>query len=178
MTDNPALRVADLPQNSPTSFDIRPDSAFLTSLAKDLGLRGLRKLRFSGQIEAQDRRDWHLTGTLGATALQTCVITLEPITTRIDLPVERRYLAGLETPDEPELEMPDDDNAELLSSHIDPQAVMVEALALALPQYPRKDGVELGEAIYTESGQEPMRDEDTRPFAGLADLHDQLKKEH
>jgi len=178
MTDTPALRVADLPQNSPTSFDIRPDSDLLASLAKDLGLRGLRKLRFSGQIEAQNRSDWHLTGTLGATALQTCVITLEPITTRIDLPVERRFLAGLVISDEPEFEMPDDDNAELLGSHIDPQAVMAEALALVLPQYPRKEGVELGEAVYTEPGQEPMRDQDTRPFAGLADLKNQLKKDH
>jgi len=178
MSDTPALRVADLPQNSPTSFDIRPDVAALKTLADELGLRGLRKLRFSGQIEAKDRRDWHLTATLGVTALQNCVVTLDPISTRIDIPIERHFLAGIEETDEPEVEMPEDDNVELLGSHIDPQAVMIEALALALPQYPRKEGVELGESVYTEPGQEPMRDEDTRPFAGLADLHNQLKKDN
>lgn len=178
MTDSPALRVADLPQNSPTSFDIRPEITSLKALAEELGLRGLRKLRFSGQIVAKDSRDWHLTATLGATVLQNCVVTLEPISTRIDVPVMRHFLAGLEMPDEPEIEMPDDDNAELLGTHIDPQAIMVEALALAVPQYPRKDGVELGESVYTEPGQAPMQDKDTRPFAGLADLHNQLKKDH
>ena len=178
MSDIPALRVADLPQNSPTSFDIRPDIATLKTLANALGLRGLRKLRFSGQIEAKDRRDWHLTATLGVTALQNCVVTLEPISTRIDIPIKRHFLAGIEHPDEPEVEIPEDDNVELLGSHIDPQAVMIEALTLVLPQYPRKEGVALGESIYTEPGQEPMRDEDTRPFAGLADLHNQLKKDH
>ncbi|PCJ06102.1 MAG: hypothetical protein COB16_14120 [Rhodobacteraceae bacterium] len=177
MTDNPALRVADLSQNSPTSFDIRPDITTLKALAEEFGLRGLRKLRFSGQIMAKDRRDWQLTATLGVTALQVCVVTLDPISTRIDVPVKRQFLAGVETSDEPEIEIPEDDNVELLGSHIDPHAIMLEALTLVLPQYPRKDGATLGESIYTEPGQAPMRDEDTRPFAGLADLRKQHKKD-
>jgi uncharacterized metal-binding protein YceD (DUF177 family) len=177
MTDSLALRVADLPQNRPTTFDVQPDIAMLKTLAKELGLRGLRKVKFAGKIEAQDRRDWLLTATLGATALQTCVVSLEPVTTRIDIPVKRYFLARPEVFDEQEVEMPEDDNVEQLESHIDPYAILIEALALALPQYPRKDSVELGEAVFTEPGQEPMRDEDTRPFAGLADLQNQLKKD-
>ena len=177
MTDSTALRVADLSQNHPTTFDIQPDIAMLTALAQELGLRGLRKVKFAGKIEAKDRRDWLLTATLGATVLQNCVISLDPITTRIDMPIKRYFVAGAMTSDEPEVEMPSDDNAEQLESHIAPYAVMSEALALAVPQYPRKESIELGEAVYTEPGQEPMRDEDTRPFAGLADLHNQLKKD-
>ena len=34
---------------------------------------------------------------------------------------------------------------------------------------------ELGEAVYAEDGVQPMRDEDTKPFAGLAALRGQLK---
>ena len=177
MTDSPALRVADLPQNRPTPFDILPDTAMLTALAKELDLRGLRKVKFAGKIEAQGRHDWLLTAKLGATVLQNCVVSLEPVSTRIDIPVTRHFLARIEIPDEPEVEMPDDDNVEQLESHIDPQAIMIEALALALPQYPRKENAELGEAVYTEPGQEPMRDKDTRPFAGLAELQNQLKKD-
>jgi hypothetical protein len=33
----------------------------------------------------------------------------------------------------------------------------------------------LGEAIFTKAGLAPMKDEDARPFAGLAALKDQLK---
>ena len=47
---------------------------------------------------------------------------------------------------------------------------MLESVALNLPQYPRKDGAELGQHVHAEPGTQPMTDEDTRPFAGLADL--------
>jgi len=48
-------------------------------------------------------------------------------------------------------------------------------LCLTLPEYPRAEGATLGESIYTQPGEAPMRDEDARPFAGLAALKDQLK---
>jgi uncharacterized metal-binding protein YceD (DUF177 family) len=176
MTDKTALRVADLSQNAPTAFDLRPDSAAMKALAAELGLSGLRKLSFVGQIQAQGRRDWTLTARLGATVTQPCVVTLEPVITRIETDVRRTYLADLPTPQEAEVEMPEDDTVEQLGAVIDPAAVMAESLALALPLYPRKDGVDPGEAVFTEPGKTPMRDEDTRPFAGLANLRDALKK--
>lgn len=175
MADSTALRVADLPQNAPTVFEIRPEGETLTALAQELGLNALRKLRFAGEIRASGKRDWILQATLGATVVQDCVVTLEPVTTRIDQKVERRYLAGFEDPGEEEAEMPEDETSEALGSHIDPFAVMVEALSLAIPAYPRKDGEALGEAVFTAPGVAPMRDEDTKPFAALAALKDQLK---
>lgn len=175
MSDSTALRVADLPQNTPTPFEIIPDAAALTALAAELAVPGLRKLRFTGDIRALGKRDWQLRGTLGATVIQDCVVTLEPVTTRIDEKIEINYLAHLETPEEAEVEMTEDESNEPLGSHIDPTEVMVQALALHIPDYPRKDGATLGEAVYTEEGVQPMRDEDTKPFAGLAALRGQLK---
>ncbi|KIC11102.1 50S ribosomal protein L34 [Leisingera sp. ANG-M1] len=177
MSESTALRVADLPQNSPTAFEIAPDKEELAALAAELGLNALRKLRFNGEIKARGKRDWQLTGELGATVVQDCVVTLEPVTTRIDEKVALTFLANFETPEGSEVEMPEDDSTEALGTHIDPGAVMVEALALHLPAYPRKDGAELGEAVYAEPGVAPMRDEDARPFAGLAALRGQLKDE-
>ncbi|MGB1722615.1 MAG: DUF177 domain-containing protein, partial [Paracoccaceae bacterium] len=40
---------------------------------------------------------------------------------------------------------------------------------------PRAHGADLGEAVFTEPGKAAMRDEDTRPFAGLAALREQLE---
>ncbi|MDC0656956.1 DUF177 domain-containing protein [Leisingera sp. SS27] len=177
MSDSTALRVADLPQNTPTAFEIIPDKAALAALAAELGVNALRKLRFSGAINAMGKKDWKLSGRLGATVVQDCVVTLEPVTTRVEEAVEITYLARIETPEGAEVEMPEDDSIEPLGSHIDPAAVMAEALALHIPAYPRKDGAELGEAVYAEDGVQPMRDEDTRPFAGLAALRGQLKDE-
>ncbi|KIC19153.1 MULTISPECIES: YceD family protein [unclassified Leisingera] len=177
MSDSTALRVADLPQNTPTAFEIIPDKDTLTALAAEMGVNAVRKLRFTGEIKAMGKKDWKLTGRLGATVVQDCVVTLEPVTTRIEEQVEITYLARVETPEGAEVEMPEDDSIEPLGTHIDPAAVMAEALALHIPAYPRKDGAELGEAVYAEDGVQPMRDEDTRPFAGLAALRGQLKDE-
>ena len=177
MSDTTAFRVADLPQNTPTPFDLRPGGTELAALAAALGVNSLRKLRFTGEVSARGKRDWQLTAKLGATVIQDCVVTLEPVTTRIDRPVALTFVAGLEMPEDAEAEMPEDDSVEALGSHIDPQAVMVEALALAIPDYPRKENAELGTANFTEPGREAMTDEDTKPFAGLANLRDQLKKD-
>ncbi|TMV06494.1 DUF177 domain-containing protein [Ruegeria sediminis] len=176
MTDQTALRVADLPQNAPTPFALRPDADALERLKQELGLLGLRKLSFSGEIRAQGKRDWVLTGKLGATVVQPCVVTLDPVTTRIETEVRRIYLADWKDPEGDEAEMPDDDEAEALGSEIDPGAVMAEALSLALPQYPRKEGAGLGATVHTEPGKPAMTDDDAKPFAGLAGLRDSLKK--
>lgn len=177
MSDTSAFRVADLPQNTPTPFDLRPGAAELAALAQELGVNSLRKMRFTGQVSALGKRDWKLKGVLGATVIQDCVVTLEPVTTRIDRPVEITYLSAMEMPEEAEAEMPEDDSSEPLGSHIDPHAVMIEALALDIPDYPRKEDAALESANFTEPGREAMTDEDTKPFAGLANLRDQLKKD-
>lgn len=175
MSDYPALRVANLAQNSATSFDIRPDSKALVALRDQLGLSGLRKLRFHGTVKSRGKRDWQLAAHLGASVTQACVITLEPVTTRIDVDVRRTYLANWTAPTEDEVEIADDDSIEPLGSHIDPYAVLSEALALALPLYPRKPQADPGETVFTAPGKTPMKDEDARPFAGLAGLRDSLK---
>ena len=172
-----AYRVAELPQNSIKKFEIRPEPAQNNAIAEELDLLTLRKFRFVGQIKASGKSDWRMTGTIGATVIQPCTITLEPVTTRIDQRVERLFVRDLEKLEEEEIEMPEDDSIEQLGAWIDPQAIMVEALILALPEYPRAEGVQLGEAVYTKPGHAPMKDEDARPFAGLANLKDQLKSD-
>lgn len=175
MSETAAFRVADLPQNRPTAFSLRPDADACRALATELDLSALRKLTFTGQIESYDKSDWLLTGRLGATVVQPCVVTLAPVTTRIETDVRRLFVAGMEEPDAAETEMPEDENREALGKVIDPAAVLVEELALALPDWPRSPGAELGEAVFTEAGKTPMRDEDTRPFAGLSSLRDRLR---
>jgi len=170
------LRVAKLSGHAPTAFDIAPDADVLATLAGFLGISRLRKLRFAGTIAPISSGGWELTGTLGATVVQPCTISLAPVTTRIDEPVLRRYLPDLADAEASETEIPEDVDSEPLRDVIDPAAVMIEALALALPPFPRAEGVELGEAIFTEPGKAPLRDKDARPLAGLAALRDKLGK--
>ncbi|MEP1354939.1 MAG: DUF177 domain-containing protein [Tateyamaria sp.] len=173
-----ALRVADLAQNAGTAFEIVPDKSALSAMADMLELTSLRKVRFAGEVRAQGKADWLLTGTLGATVTQPCAVTLAPVVTRIDTPVRRVYLRDFaDEIDAPEVEMPEDDEVEKLGAWIDPDAVLIEALSLAVPDYPRASGVSLGETVLTEPGKAPLTDEAVRPFAGLADLKAKLDKD-
>ena len=169
-----AFRVASLPQNSDTLFDLRPKTAQLKEIAQELDISALRKLSFTGRIRGEGAADWRLSAKLGATVVQPCAVTLEPVVTRIDVEVERLYARDFIAVDAPEAEMPEDDTVEALPMWIDPADVMIEALVLHLPLYPRAADAALGEMIAAEPGVAPMRDEDARPFAGLAALKDQL----
>jgi len=172
------LRVSTLDTRKPTKFELTPTATGRKAIAAQLALHDLRKLRFVGDVRATGDSNWTLEGTLGATVVQPCVVTLEPVTTRIDVPVLREFIDGLERPvdEDEEIEISPDDNSEPLGSHIDVESVMTEALSLALPLYPRADGAELAHTTFAEDGIRPMSDEDTKPFAGLASLRDKLGK--
>ena len=95
---------------------------------------------------------------------------------KVEEPVLRRYLADYAAPQGDEVEITEDES-EPLPEVIDIAAVAVEALALALPAWPRAPGAELGEAVFAEPGVAPMRQADLNPFAGLASLAERLKKD-
>lgn len=149
----------------------------MRNLARALGLRDLSKLRFKGTLSPRGTQDWLLAGSLGATVVQNCVVTLDPVRTRIDTPVRRLFVADWQEPAGEEIEMPEDDEAEPLGDTIDLAAIMAEALALAMPLYPRKGDAELGQSVHTEPGRRALTDEAAKPFAGLAALRDSLKKD-
>lgn len=151
-------------------FALRPDAEARATLAESLGIRAVRKLSFAGRIMPEGTSDLRLEGDLGATVVQDCVVTGDPVTTRIDETVQRLYLKDFVEPEGDEAEMPEDDTAEALPADIDLNAVMAEALALALPPWPRADGVEPIDLTVTEPGKAPMTDDDAKPFAGLKGL--------
>lgn len=174
MTGTHMLRLDDLPNRKPTHFTLAPDAPARAALADALGIVAIRKLRLAGKISPAGKRDWLLEAELGATVVQDCVVTLEPVTTRIQEPVLRRYLAEPPQPGSGEVEMPEDDSIEALPQVLDLAEVMAEALALALPAFPRAPGAELGNAVFADPGVTPLTDEAIKPFAGLAGLRDQL----
>jgi uncharacterized metal-binding protein YceD (DUF177 family) len=109
-----------------------------------------------------------LRATLEAVVVQPCSVTLAPVTTRIEEPVLRRYMPDLPMPDPgSETEMPEDDSLEPLPDAIDLAAVLAEALALALPPFPRAPGAAFGAAVFAPPGVAPLTDADASPFAVL-----------
>lgn len=172
------LRTADLAARKPTRFALTPDAAACAALAAAVGASALREVSFKGELRPSGRHDWVLEGRLAATVEQPCVVTLAPVTSKVEEEVRRRYLAEMpDLAEGAEAEIPEDDSLEPLAGVIDPGRVMEEALALALPLYPRADGAALGEAAFAEPGVAPMSEAEVKPFAGLAALRERMKDE-
>lgn len=171
------IRVSELSPRKAHLFDLRPDAPKLHELAAALGLRGLRKLRFTGELRADGKADWRLSGTLGATVTQDCVVTLAPVTTRIEEEVTRRLLTDWPPAEEQgdEVEMPDDETIERLGEEIDLDVIMTEALALALPVYPRALDAKLESAQASPPGVAPITEAETKPFSELEGLKKKLE---
>ncbi len=160
------------------TFELKPNATESAPIAKLLGLISLNKLRFTGSIQAAGKKDWLVTADLGATVEQPCISTLAPVKTRIDEKVTRRFVADYEEPEEDsETEMDPDETLEPLGAAIDVGEIMVEALALALPLYPRaaNAGNETAPMQAAPKGVAPLQDADLNPFAALEGLKNKLE---
>ncbi|TRW96692.1 DUF177 domain-containing protein [Paracoccus sp. M683] len=162
------LRVAHLNPRAPNPVLLEPDADARAAIAAELDLLDLPALRLQAQITAQGSDAWVLTGRLTARVVQPCVVTLAPVESPIDEDLRRVFSPHVTAPLDEEIEMPDDE-IEPLGQFIDAGAVMVEALALALPLYPRAEGAELPE----EAEDQPSADDEgdrQKPFANLGAL--------
>ena len=170
-----AFRSAGLSSRKPTRFDFRPDLATRSKMVQELDITALHGLRLIGEIRPSGSRDFVLEAQITAEVVQPCSITLAPVTTVINEAVRRRYIADWQMPTAEEIEMPEDDSEEPLPEVIDLYDVVTEAIALAMPAYPRAPGAELGEVQATPEGAAPIIDTDLKPFASLAALKAQLE---
>lgn len=172
--------VSELRNTSATQFLLEPNAEARQALARELDIGSVRKLRFVGEITPKGKKGWKVAGKLGATVVQSCIVTLEPVTTRIDTEVLRHFVPQSELEDieaGSETEVPEDDSTEVLEDAIDLEMLMTEALSLALPSYPRKEGADLGSAQFTDDGVAPIEEDEIKPFAGLAGLREKMRSD-
>lgn len=158
-----------LPKNAPYPFEIEADAPERAALAGVLGAQSVRKFGFSGRLTPMDGEGWLLEGQLGATVIQSCVVSLAPVTTRIDTPVRRRFVPAEQLDEE-------DDEMEPLTPQLDLALIATEATSLELPDYPRAPDAALAQKDFAAPGVEPLTDEDVKPFAGLKALRDKLSE--
>jgi uncharacterized metal-binding protein YceD (DUF177 family) len=164
------FRTGGLSPRKPTRFSYRPDASERADLAAGLNLITLHALDLTGEIRPSGRDELVLEATLTARADQPCSVTLVPVPANITESVRRRYVAGLDEPEGEEIEMPEDDSLEPMPEVIDLAEIASEALALALPLYPRAPGVEFAQTLHASDDVTPLTDAELKPFAGLQDL--------
>lgn len=157
------VRRDDVPEQG-RHLELVADEAVRAAVAALAGIRALPRLAASFDVTRQGA-GLRVIGEVRATVGQTCVVTLEPLTTEVSEPID---LAFVETcaPDADAAETLDPeaaDDPELLAGGVaDVGAVATEFLLLAIDPYPRKPG-----AVF-----EPPNTDDrgTHPFAALAAL--------
>jgi uncharacterized metal-binding protein YceD (DUF177 family) len=173
----PTIELKHLVQNQGITFDLTFTEPVILELIKELDLLTLRKAKFTGTVLPLSKGDWELLGTLGATVEQPCSLTLEPVRTRIDAAVLRKFRRSPVklSATGPDNEIPDDDSEEQLGETIDIIRVFSEALSLELPDYPRAENAEVASAEFGPPGVTPLTDDSIKPFAMLANLKDKLK---
>jgi uncharacterized metal-binding protein YceD (DUF177 family) len=177
--DNPEFaRVIELRQLRDLdefAFDVAPTPAEALVIALLLGAQAVRRMRFHGRL-TRLRGGWELEARLGATVVQSCVVTLDPVTTRIDQAVRRAWLPEADARAAELVLAPDeDDEGEPLGERIDLGLVAIEVLALALPAYPRKPGAILVSGTVAPGAASPEEAE-VKPFAALAALRGKMGK--
>ena len=157
------------------SFCWQGDANNNSQIAEQLSLISVEKLDFRGKISAQGKNKWLLTGKLGATATQKCVVTLEAIKCRVDEKIKRIYVPKEEIPsvekdDGRDTELELDENLEPLTNSLDLSMIAQEILALSLPDYPRSNNIDHVSISLGDDEKITERDNKQNPFAILSTL--------
>ena len=164
------VRVVAIRQRG-TDLVLRPDEAERAALAEALGLEALDGLVATYSLSRSGDKV-KLSGEIEAELRQVCVVTLEPFSVSLKVPVKLDFAPELEeilprkiADREIDLEVrlnEEDPPEPIVDGTIDLGAVTQEFLALSLDPYPRKPGVSFDAA---EAGMVPES-----PFAALAKL--------
>lgn len=174
-----AVTVSTLPTSGfPVSID--PTEAERAELADAHGLSSVDSFHADLELKRWRKDGVRLRGTIRAKIVQECIVTLEPVVSDLDIPVDSVFL-----PEDSPLKRPLDDDGALIvdpegpdtpetfeGGTIDVGAIAEEFFELAIDPYPRAPGAELDEASSTDD--DGGEDDGDNPFARLAALRDKL----
>jgi uncharacterized metal-binding protein YceD (DUF177 family) len=144
------------------------------AVAALLGLAALDRLGFVFRVHRRGRGRLALQGTLAAVVTQTCVVSLDPVESALDVPLQVEFwpismiedlTASVDEAASPgTLDWPEP----IVDGKIDLGPVVYETLATALDPYPRREGVSFARSEAGGSGDDVEAAE--TPFAALKRL--------
>ena len=137
--------------------DLEADAAARKAMAEVAGLREVLSVRASFDVIPKSDGRFQATGTVRARIVQTCVVTLDPIESDIDEPIE---VIDDEVESEAEISDPPEP---IIGGVIDLGRLATDALFLGVDPYPRKPG-----AVFEP--QIAAADPEDHPFAALKAL--------
>jgi Large ribosomal RNA subunit accumulation protein YceD len=151
--------------------EIEADLAARESMAEVAGLREVLSASASLDVTPESGGRVHVTGRVRARIGQTCVVTLDPIESEIDEPIDLIFAPPEQIPElsdlvdeaaESDVEIPDPPEP-IINGVIDLGRLATDALFLAVDPYPRKPDAVFEPLI---AAADPM----DHPFAALKAL--------
>ena len=166
------FRVDELKEGEERTIEV--NRAERETIAALLDLAALDRLNFAFCLHRRGQGRVALHGTLAAAVTQTCVVSLEPVESALEVPVEVEFwpipmiddLAA--SPDEAASHGTLDWPEPIEGGKIDLGPVIYETLATALDPYPKREGVSFEWSEAGGAGGEPEQAES--PFAALKRL--------
>lgn len=163
---------------APAVFPIRPDAAKCQQLAEYLGVQAVEKFHAELILKRWRGRGVRVEGTVSATIVQNCAVSLEPVRSQVKEEVLARFLPESliqrDTENAAEIiidPLADDPPEAFDGREIDLGALAVEFLVLGIDPYIRAPGVALPEQIIPADGIIPDA-ERKNPFQVLQGLKD------
>jgi uncharacterized metal-binding protein YceD (DUF177 family) len=153
---NVPVAVEDIPDTG-LHMEIEAPPAVRAALAELANVRDLPELSAVFDLTRQGAGA-HASGRLSARVGQTCVVSLEPMESTLDEPIEVTFSASGEAVTADDEEPPEP----LVGDSLDLGALATEFLLLAIDPYPRKAGAQFAAPKVEEGGE--------HPFAALATL--------
>ena len=153
-------------------------------LAQRFNLEAITVLRAKTQVTVDSSEGLiDFAGIIEADINQACVVSLKPIQTHVEAQIFRRYSIisiPLDSPKEVDLNKENDDAPEPIEEGIlDFGEIVAEQFGLEIDPFPRSPGSEFAgfsSNSVKNSPSEPNLEEDSNPFAILAQLKGSLKK--
>ena len=157
--------------------DLKADQAICAAVADVGGLREVLSVSASLDVTPTSSGRFHVTGRVRARIGQTCVVTLDPMETDVDEPIDLIFAPPDQIPqmadlvdeaEESDAEIPDPPEP-IENGIIDLGRLATDALYLAVDPYPRKP-----DAVFEPLIEAP--DPEDHPFAALKTLNVTPKK--
>ena len=177
MSDHPPLfrrfyKAFDLSTKTPRPISAEATEEERAAVAAALGVTEISRLAVDAQLIPAGDGVWRAVGTVTADIVQSCVVTLAPVPSRMAEAFDRMFSrdAEADTAIDIDIEYDQDDPPEPLGEGVDIGEIAIEALSLGLDPYPRAPGAAFQTIRAAPPGAEPLSPDAAKPFAGLASL--------
>jgi len=157
-------------------YDFEANSEECEALARRFGLKAISLLKAHVRVEGLKRQEYRLVINLRADIIQTCGITTEDMSSKINEDFSIKLVR--EEPEEQREEQDivfdhDDEDIEVMTSdHVDVGELIAQHLSLFIDPYPKKENAnkKLAGHVILEEGDECIEEKRPNPFNVLKSL--------